>query len=144
MLRCAFSINRVAEHLGRIYDLSAREVLAIMELAIGGPCSSTELANRLYVSRSAMTSMVRRLEGSGWISSSKDTDDRRRLVLDATERPRQLLSVWNRWFEHGPTTAVLSSDADAMQRCIDELDLHLQWLRQLGPAEVRALSQRRA
>lgn len=144
MLECAFTVNRMAEQLGRVYQLSAREVLAVMELAIGGPRSARELGDCLYVTRSAMTSMVRRLETAGWIESEPDEVDRRRLVLRATDRPRRLLEIWFEWFQRGIDERV-AHDAMLTQAsisgCADVLDAQRAWLASLGPAEVRAIAE---
>lgn len=143
MLTCAFAVNRMAEHLARTYDVGARDVLAIMEVAITGPCSASELADRLYLTRGAVTGMVRRLTQHGWLESTPDPLDGRRVVISATARPRQLLQEWADLFQHDIATRVgedrVADVASAVASCAGELERHRSTLRMLGPAEVRAL-----
>jgi DNA-binding MarR family transcriptional regulator len=143
LLTCAFAVNRMAEHLGRIYDVSAREVLAIMDVAISGPFSASELADRLYLSRGAVTGMVRRLTEQGWLESAPDRFDGRRIVIRATARPHRLLQVWTSQFGGDISRRVgeenVSGVASAVAQCSAELERHRSTLQRLGPAEVRAL-----
>ncbi len=141
MLTCAFAVNRMAEHLGRTYDVGARDVLAIMELANSGPFSASELADRLYLTRGAVTGMLRRLSEQGWLETAPDPLDGRRVVIRATARPRQLLREWTDLFNRDVAARVGEDRIDdvvsAVTTCAEELERHRSTLRMLGPAEVR-------
>lgn len=143
MLTCAFAVNRMAEHLAQTYDVGARDVLAIMEVAIAGPCSASELAARLYLTRGAVTGMVRRLTRQGWIESTQDPLDGRRVVIRATQRPLQLLQEWDELFRRDIARRVgedrVGDVSAAVAACAGELERHRATLRMLGPAEVRQL-----
>ena len=143
MLTCAFAVNRMAEHLARTYDVGARDVLAIMEVAISGPCGASELADRLYLTRGAVTGMVRRLTEQGWLESAPDPLDGRRVVIRATARPRRLLREWADEFERCMSRRVgderIGDVAFAVASCAEELEQHRTTLGRLGPAEVRLL-----
>lgn len=144
MLECALAVNRMCEHLGHVYDVSARDVFAIVELIIHGPCSATELADRLYVTRGAMTSLMRRLSEAGWIETAADPLDGRRVVISATERPVRLLAWWAERFSARvigeQPEAVRPVMAGVIAECVKAIELYRSRLRAMGPAEVRALA----
>lgn len=141
MLRCTFAVHRMAEQLARTYDASAREVLAILEIATAGPFSGTELGERTYLTRGAVSGLVRRLEEGGWVEVEADPLDGRRMVVRASERPRALLDEWVEMFRRDLAEAG-GADApcvESIDTCVRVLEGYRSRLRALGPAEVRAL-----
>lgn len=62
-------------------DLNTHERMAISQLRMYGAMPMSELASRLALSRAAITSLVDRLEATGWLVRSADTVDRRRVLL---------------------------------------------------------------
>lgn len=145
MLNCAFEVNRMAEQLARTYRLTARDVLAVMEVAMCGPFSASELADRTYLTRGAVTGMVRRLSEGGWLESASDPRDGRRLVIRSTERPMALLEQWMARYNERIASRVgdeqVDSVAQAFSHCTDELEQHRGTLQMFGPGEVRAIMQ---
>jgi DNA-binding MarR family transcriptional regulator len=62
-----------------------------MGLLIGGPASPTDLAARLGLTTGAMTKVLDRLQGAGYVSRAADPADRRRIVVAAN--PEGLAAV---------------------------------------------------
>lgn len=142
LLQCAVSVNRMCEHMADVFEVSAREVFAVAELVIHGPCSASELADRLYITRGAMTAMIRRLEQGGWITTSDDPRDGRRLIVSATDRPIGLFDWWANAFStrfceaiaDGPTTptTVVADIAHVLEQ-------YRAFLMTMGPRELHDL-----
>ncbi len=141
MLRCAFAVHRMAEQLARTYDVGAREVLAILEIAMSGPFSGTELGERTYLTRGAVSGLVRRLEEGGWVEVEPDPLDGRRMVVRASDRPRALLDEWVEMFRRDLAEAGGSDGpcVESIDTCVQVLERYRTRLRSLGPAEVREL-----
>jgi DNA-binding MarR family transcriptional regulator len=139
-------LDMVIEQIGRVYGLGARDVRAIVNVAVHGSLSASQIASRLYVTRGAMTAMVRRLEAGGWVEVDADPVDRRRILVTPSARTSTLLREWAAGLvgvlddedpdiEHAEFCSVLAtaSNALASQR---------QTLSFMGPAELRALVER--
>lgn len=89
--------NRYADTVRRRLEL-ARSDMTAMELIssyarAGAPISPGELAQRLRLSASAVTSLVDRLERVGHVERSPDVRDRRRQQLRLTDSADELASA---------------------------------------------------
>lgn len=80
----------VADHLG----IHATDYRCLDILDQEGPMTAGRLAERARLSPGAMTALLDRLEGKGLARRSRDTEDRRRVLVEVTpqlrERARQL------------------------------------------------------
>lgn len=144
MLRCALEVDMLIEHGARVFGVTARDVRAIVHIATSGPMSATRLAERLLVTRGAMTSILRRLERGGWLDVVPDPVDRRCLVVTASERSRRLLDAWRSGFHglHEQATRHAPSETLALELEAASTVLATQRgeIGRMGPAELRALA----
>lgn len=85
--RLSFSLDALASQVRRQLGLNAHEGLAVTYLWSLGPMTMSELGDRIPLSRAAVTSLVDRLEESGYVRRTADEHDRRRTVLSITSRP---------------------------------------------------------
>lgn len=72
------------EALGSLLGLSAADNKALGIVRREGPMSASELAARTGLTRGAVTGLVDRLEAAGLVHRTRDTADRRRLVISAS------------------------------------------------------------
>jgi DNA-binding MarR family transcriptional regulator len=80
---------RLAEHAEPAlapFGLGARELAVLAVLAAGRPLSQLEAARRLGVDRTTMVALVDALEGKGLVERRRSEEDRRRNVVELTER----------------------------------------------------------
>lgn len=77
--------HAVAEYIG--LDRTAYRCLDILEQA--GPMTAGRLAERARLSPGAMTALLDRLEQRGFARRTRDTKDRRRVLVEATSELRQ-------------------------------------------------------
>lgn len=88
-------IRTVALHSRRLmeeHDLTTVQLAALHELALQGPVSARELAQRVEVSQPTMTGVLDRLEQRQLITRVRSSKDRRALVISATDQGRELLA----------------------------------------------------
>ncbi|MES4909238.1 MULTISPECIES: MarR family winged helix-turn-helix transcriptional regulator [unclassified Streptomyces] len=80
---------QLAKHAGPAlapFGLDARELAVLAVLAAGRPLSQLEAARRLGVDRTTMVALVDALEGKGLVERRRSEEDRRRNVVELTER----------------------------------------------------------
>jgi DNA-binding MarR family transcriptional regulator len=144
-MRFALEIDMLAEQVASLYDISGRDVRAVSHVAFAGPLSATRLADRLHVSRGAMTGILRRLQQGGWLTVEPDPDDGRRLIVARSMRTEELLRRWldaltnevsgiHAQVPHPTFPHDLAAVAMVVSR-------HRAVLQGLGPAELRALGE---
>lgn len=83
---------RLARHAGpalAVFGLEARELAVLTVLAAGRPLSQLEASRRLGVDRTTMVALVDTLERKGLVERRRSEADRRRNVVELTERGRQ-------------------------------------------------------
>jgi DNA-binding MarR family transcriptional regulator len=85
-LRLAAASEQLIAQLRAAFGLSSNEMNALLLLHDGGSCSMTDLSRRIRLSRAALSPLVDRLESDGWLSRTRDANDRRRLVVAVTDR----------------------------------------------------------
>jgi DNA-binding MarR family transcriptional regulator len=78
----------VLEPLG----LTFPQYLVMLELLDGAPVSVGVLGNRLGMDTGTITPLVKRLEGAGFVTRTRDPGDERRVVVDLTPAGRMLES----------------------------------------------------
>ncbi|MFF1642697.1 MarR family winged helix-turn-helix transcriptional regulator [Streptomyces sp. NPDC058246] len=72
------------------FGLDGRELAVLAVLAAGRPLSQLEAARRLGVDRTTMVALVDALEGKGLVKRRRSEEDRRRNVVELTERGRRV------------------------------------------------------
>ncbi|MFI2205492.1 MarR family winged helix-turn-helix transcriptional regulator [Streptomyces sp. NPDC020192] len=80
---------RLAEHAGPAlarFGLDARELAVLVVLAAGRPLSQSEAARRLGVDRTTMVALIDALEDKGLVERRRSAEDRRRNVVELTQR----------------------------------------------------------
>lgn len=76
-------------HMGqlrRVLGVTMSELHALLSLWDGGRCSMSELAERVGLSRAAMTTLADRIERAGYVERIPDPADRRRILLGVTPK----------------------------------------------------------
>lgn len=73
------------------YGIDGRELTVLMTLAAGEPASQQEAARRLGVDRTTMVALLDVLETKGLVVRRPDAADRRRNIVELTERGEQAL-----------------------------------------------------
>lgn len=68
------------------FGLDARELAVLAVLAAGRPLSQLEAARRLGVDRTTMVALIDALENKGLVERRRSEEDRRRNVVELTER----------------------------------------------------------
>jgi DNA-binding MarR family transcriptional regulator len=107
-----------AEQLG----LNRTDLRCLSALTQLGPLPAGELAARAGLSRPAMTTAIDRLEAAGYARRTHDTGDRRRVLIEVTDRARRATgAIWEPLAAEGLAKARLYS--------IDELRTILDYLR---------------
>ncbi|MDQ0378701.1 MarR family winged helix-turn-helix transcriptional regulator [Amycolatopsis thermophila] len=75
----------------RPHGIDGRELGVLVVLAGGEPASQQQAAQRLGIDRTTMVAMLDTLEGKGLVSRHPHAEDRRRNVVELTERGRVVL-----------------------------------------------------
>jgi DNA-binding MarR family transcriptional regulator len=70
--------------------LTFPQYLVILELLDGAPLSVGALGGRLDMDTGTITPLVKRLEGAGLVTRTRDPNDERRVMVDLTSRGRGL------------------------------------------------------
>lgn len=91
-------------------DLSAAASSALHRLGRDGPLGLTELAHAQRASQPGMTQLVTRMEREGLVRRTANSDDRRTVLVEATEAGLDLLRRRR------------AERAAALQRMLDRLD----------------------
>jgi DNA-binding MarR family transcriptional regulator len=85
VLRVSSGLRLLHCQLRLAMNLGANDYDALLLLWDGGPCTMSDLGNRINLTRSAITTLCARLEAKGYVERL-DVDDRRKTMLRATER----------------------------------------------------------
>jgi DNA-binding MarR family transcriptional regulator len=70
----------------REFSLSANEKLVLMFLHADGPMSPTRLAAEVGLTTAGMSTLLDRLEHEGFVTRTRMTDDRRRVLVSLAKR----------------------------------------------------------
>ncbi len=122
--------DEVAAFLGinrtdaRVLDLVDRE----------GPATAGRLAELAHLSPAAMTTALDRLERSGYVRRRRDAADRRRVLVEMTERGRR-----RTWEVFGPL--VEASDRELERLSAAELEAVIRFLRLVSGFNARQLER---
>lgn len=93
------SVDALTAQFRRTWGLNAHEMQAVTTLWEFGRMTMTELGRRIPLSRAAVTTLTDRLERVGFVKRVPDPTDRRRILLEVTERVEQesarIHAQWN-------------------------------------------------
>jgi len=87
------AVNKKAEALMKQEiedDLTNDQHYTLRYIYQVGKCTSTELAEKFFVNKSAITAIINRLTEKGLIMRERDDEDRRVIYLSLTEKGRDL------------------------------------------------------
>ena len=82
----AHRIGKLAQIMYAEYDLNKSQSMILFQLHKAGRISQKELAQKLNVSAPSITSMIQKMEKSGYILRKVDEKDQRMMRLDLTEK----------------------------------------------------------
>ena len=82
----AHKIGKLAQTMYSEYDLKKIQSMILFQLHRDGRISQKELAQKLNVSAPSITSMIQKMEKSGYIVRNVDEKDQRMMRLDLTEK----------------------------------------------------------
>ena len=97
----------IAEH----FNTGVPETLALSHLRLRGPLGPRELAGRLGLTPSTVTSLLDRLEAAGFAERTAHPTDRRKTVISLTEAGEAVVAASDRWLSN--TVERLGSQATA-------------------------------
>jgi DNA-binding MarR family transcriptional regulator len=110
-LRLAAGLETYVAQLRCELGISSNEMNALLLLWDGGDCSMTQLADRIALSRPALTSLIDRLEQDGWVERQADSRDRRQVLVCLTDRfEQQLVDGSHAWRQRLQNHASATSD----------------------------------
>jgi DNA-binding MarR family transcriptional regulator len=94
ILRSLRRIHRAVADQGHVlvegYQVTMPQLLCLRQLAALGTTSPSILAAELGVSHATISGMIDRLEARGYVRRSRSSSDKRRVMLDLTERGMEL------------------------------------------------------
>ncbi|MEW7972371.1 MAG: MarR family transcriptional regulator [Candidatus Thiodiazotropha endolucinida] len=80
------AIDRHSRNLVQSHGLTGPQALLLTEIVRSGSLTGSELAKRVSLSQATVTDVVKRLEGRKLLQRKRDTNDKRRVLLSATEQ----------------------------------------------------------
>lgn len=86
------AITLHSRDLSRRYGLTGPQLIILNEIANHQTLSVTELARYISLSQATVTDILNRLEKRGLIERTRDSADRRRVLIRITDQCRQILS----------------------------------------------------
>jgi DNA-binding MarR family transcriptional regulator len=110
--------------------LGERHVGALVSLAIAGPATVSELAERMDMSLAHASLVVGDLAGTGLVDREHDERDRRRIIVSLSDAARPAVAQMRN--RHGPALARFLSglDDDEAEHFIDQLSRLVACLRE--------------
>ncbi|SEG31813.1 DNA-binding transcriptional regulator, MarR family [Nonomuraea solani] len=106
------------------YGIDGREFAVLSVLGAREPLSQLEAAQRLGIDRTTMVAMVDALERKGLVGRRPHPGDRRKNIVEPTERGREVLGAATRAVEEAEEAflAVLpDQDAQRLREALDRL-----------------------
>lgn len=82
-------LDALDEAVAARFGLHRTDLRCLEIVARGGPLAAGELAEQAGLSTSAVTSVIDRVERSGYVRRRSDAQDRRRVLVEVTEAGRQ-------------------------------------------------------
>jgi DNA-binding MarR family transcriptional regulator len=123
------AVEAFDEAVGRINDLNSAE-RRCLSFVSQGPQTASAIAKQTALTPAAVTALIDRLEGRGLVQRRRDAADRRKVLVGASDRTRELVRA-----TYGP---IAKAGAELLSRySIDELTAVVRFLE-----DARALQQR--
>lgn len=82
-----------SKELESAHGVTAPQLLSLLVICEHGPLTQADLSRHVLVSASTLVGVLDRLEGKGLVQRQRDTIDRRRIYLVATERGRHVAAT---------------------------------------------------
>lgn len=102
--------------------LTFPQYLVILELLDGAPQSVGSLGGRLDMDTGTITPLVQRLEAAGFVTRTRDSNDKRRVMVDLTSRGRGLEADIRGITQKIKTACQLTDEGmDGLRRTLDAL-----------------------
>jgi DNA-binding MarR family transcriptional regulator len=109
--------EKVAEKLGiNLTDLRGLDILSQR-----GSMTAGQLAEAMHLTSGAITILVDRLEAAGYARRVRDTEDRRRVLVELTPRTERSVSYYDPLF-HGTVELLKERTDEELQMMIDFLE----------------------
>ena len=144
--RYTSTVDALTSQLRRGWGLNAHEMQAVSMLWEFGRMTMTDLGRRIPLSRAAVTTLTDRLERLGYVKRVPDPDDRRRILLEVTERVEQefvrVHGHWNQRVEEyvsGLDEKVWANVVDVLADIRDIAREEAEELRALSREEIEKL-----
>ncbi len=118
----------------RQHGLSVGQLLVLRQLQFRGPCTVSDLAQRMEVTNAAASQILDRLVEQGLVARRENPQDRRSKSIALTPRGRALLAQARRWHEAWLADLFASfepAEAALLQQALEILDARLA-----GPADA--------
>lgn len=133
------TMDALSSQLRRAWGLNAHEMQAISTLWEFGRMTMTDLGRRIPLSRAAVTTLTDRLERLGYVRRVPDPTDRRRILLEVTDRvEHEFARIHGHWNER-VEGYVRELDPQAWSTVVDVL-ADLRELAREEADELRAMS----
>jgi DNA-binding MarR family transcriptional regulator len=118
------------EALKQAGGLGERHIGALVSLAIAGPATVSELAERMDMTLAHASLVVGDLAGAGLVDRDHDKRDRRRIIVSLSEAAKPAVAQMRN--RHGPALGRFLSelDDDEAERFIDHLSRLVACLRE--------------
>ncbi len=116
----------VLRQAGRLGD---RHISALVSLAVTGPATVSELAERMDMTLAHASLVVGELAEAGLVDRDHDERDRRRIIVSLSERAKPAVAEMRD--RHAPALARFLADLDdaEAERFIDQLTALVEYLR---------------
>jgi DNA-binding MarR family transcriptional regulator len=85
------AIDQHSRNLIQSHGLTGPQALLLTEIVHSGALTGSELAKHASLSQATVTDIVKRLEGRGLLERTRDTVDKRRQLLKATDQGELLI-----------------------------------------------------
>lgn len=86
--RIVRSIDLHSRKLSMQYDITAPQLITLLEISDHGPLTIAELSKEIHLSPSTLVGIVDRMEAKKLVVREKDTADRRKVFIHLTEAGR--------------------------------------------------------
>ncbi|MCA9753569.1 MAG: MarR family transcriptional regulator [Gemmatimonadetes bacterium] len=86
------AVDLHSRRLAAAHRITGPQLVCLAHIDRLGPLPSAELARHVHLSPSTIVGILDRLEARGWIQRVRSAEDRRRILLSATEAGRELLA----------------------------------------------------
>ncbi|NNJ92260.1 MAG: MarR family transcriptional regulator [Gammaproteobacteria bacterium] len=85
------AIDQHSRNLIQSHGLTGPQALMLKEIVRCPGITGSELAKRISLSQPTVTDVIKRLEGKDLLERTRDLDDKRKIILRATDRGKALI-----------------------------------------------------